>query len=136
MNLKELLCGPAAVQPVGLPTTRRPAFIQRGNWDPAFIDQVRAALKEALAEEHPRSVNQIPYTLQSPPQSLRRRFPELTHRIDQKIKRLRKKRAHQIAAALKQALEENEPPSIASLAKRLELSWASLYKQFPAEVTE
>jgi len=94
--------------------------------------KLERALRKVLRENPPPPLREVETTLgYKNGSSLRKRFPELCATILANHKAHRRRQAAQLLARLQSVLMEDEPPSLASAARRFNQERNSVRKQFP-----
>ncbi len=83
-------------------------------------EKIKQRLEDSLARDEPMSPHQIAGRLgYSSSSTISKRFPELCRAISAKIRQQRKARIEGIKLALESALQEDPPPSLSAMSRRL-----------------
>ena len=95
--------------------------------------EIRVLLEQSLGKEHPRSLYELAIHLGYVNEGyIQRRFPQLCRAIRQKIRTNNEERITAMKRALKNALNDEPPPSLEELGRRLGYSCSTVLKNhFP-----
>jgi DNA-binding phage protein len=100
--------------------------------------EILAMLEQSLSEKHPRSVYELAVDLGYVNEGyIQHKFPQLCSAIRQKIRKDREERIGAMESALKNALNDEPPPSLDNLRRRLGYSCSTVLKNhFPVLCNE
>lgn len=102
------------------------------------LAEIRAKLEQSLSEQHPRPLYELAVKLGYVNEGyIQSKFPQLCSAIRQKIRKDKEERICAIKCVLESALNDESPPSLDNLRKRLGYSCSTVLKNhFPALCNE